>query len=192
MKYILDPLAGILVAVFGIVIHPLVAAAFAWAATRYSIYWAIGCLPFVVGFIAVLCAKWDTEATDGYVRGDLPRWAAVFETPDERLPGDVRGEPSVKWAYAHLGKTVCAMYWLLERNRGMGISFTLGRPLPDGQYLDGSLWGFQELSNGAWRRVWKLGSWGQFCVGNQTTNYHGKIAYCRPWFSIKSQHNGMP
>ena len=192
MKYIIDPLLGLIVALFGLVIHPVVAAMFGYAAWAHSLYWAIGCAPLLIGFVAVLCTKWTGPDETGYERGDLPSWAFAWSTPDERLPGDIRGEPSVKWAYKHLGRIVCSMYWLLERNRGMGLSFLVGRVLPDGKCLDGSLWGFQELPNGAWRKVWKWGSWGQFCVGNQTTNFNGKEIYCRPWISVKAQHNGNP
>lgn len=158
MKCIVDPLLGLVASLFGLVIHPAFAVLFGYLACTESVYWALGCLPFVMGFIAVLCAQWDRMETDGYIRGDLPDWAAAYATLDERLPGDVRGEPSVKWAYANLGKTVCAMYWLLERNRGMGLSYLFSSTLPDGVYLDGNQWGYQELPNGAWRMVWRIGS----------------------------------
>lgn len=191
MKYIVDPILGLIASLFGLVIHPIFAVLFGYLACTHSVYWVIGVLPFALGVIAVLCAQWDRMETDGYIRGDLPEWANAYATLDERLPGDVRGEPSVKWAYAHLGKTLCAMYWLLERNRGMGLSYLFSSTLPDGVYLDGDKWGWQELPNGAWRMVWRIGSFGSFGFGNQTTKADG-VLWRRPWFAIKRQHGGNP
>lgn len=191
MKYLIDVLSGIIVGVFGLVIHPLFALLSGYYAWTSSMYWLVGCLPFVLGLLAVLSAKWDSSETDGYIRGDLPEWAMIWSTLDERLPGDVRGEPSVKWAYKYLGKTLCSMYWILERNRGMGLSYIFSKVLTDGVYLDGNQWGFQELPNGAWRKVWRLGSFASFGIGNQTTMVNG-VMWRRPWVSIKRQHNGNP
>lgn len=193
MKYLIDPILGLLASLFGLVIHPLAAAIFAGCAWHYGLDWLYaGTAPFLVGVLAVLTARWDAQPdVNGYVRGDLLRIFRLYETKDERLPGDVQGEPLIIWSYRNLGKVLTAMLWLLERNRGMGFSYLFARTLQDGIYLDGSKWGFQELPSGAWRRVWRIGPWWSFGVGNQTTLCNG-VMYCRPWFSVKRQHDGKP
>lgn len=191
MKYIIDPLAGILAGVFGLVIHPLVAGYFWYLAWMHSIWYALGVLPFAVGLVACLMTDWHGTDENGYLRGKLPWWGYSWSTPDEDAPGDVRGEPWLKNVYRWFGPTVACIYWHLERNRGMGLSYLCSRVLPDGIYLDGDKWGFQELPNGAWRRVWRIGSFASFGVGNQTTMVNG-VMWCRPWVSVKRQHDGNP
>lgn len=191
MKYITAAVLGLLVGGFGVVIHPVVAALFGYMAYAHSPWYALGVLPFLIGVVACLRASWTGPDETGYERGDVPGWAFAWSTPDERLPGDVRGEPSVKWAYKYLGRIVCSMYWLLERNRGMGLSYLVSRKTSDNRYLDGNQWGYQEIPSGAWRRVWRLGSFASIGIGNQTTMVKGQM-WIRPWVSLKAQHNGNP
>lgn len=191
MKYFLDPFLGFIATLFGFIIHPVSAAAFGYAAYHYDqLYYLAGCAPFLFGLLAVAFSRWDTEKdAQGNDRGDLPGWASAWSTPDERLPGDVVGEPTVRWVYQHLGKYASSAYWLLERNRGMGFAFSLGRPTV--AYLNGDLWGYQETADGTWRKLFKLG----FCyigAGNQTTVKPGAGLYAIPWLTLKRVRGDKP
>lgn len=93
---------------------------------------ALVCAPIVCLF-----ARWDdrpTTFTGGLlnngpltVRGDLPWWAAWFETFDERLPGGMY-EPTVRAVYDRFGRYWCSVYWL-NRNAMFGMTKAIfGRP----------------------------------------------------------------
>lgn len=91
-------------------------------------------------------------------RGDLPRWAYIWSTPDERLPGDVRMPQTRKvldyWTGLlgeRAGRYVCSVWWLL-RNRLYGLSWLMGRPAL--RYI-----GLNEDApeNRLWRRSYDLG-----------------------------------
>lgn len=84
--------------------------------------------------IVCLFARWDRVPTparwqpEPIIRGDLPRWARWWETPDERLPGGMY-EPTVESIYKRFGRYWCSVYWLGIRNRMYGLSFALfGEP----------------------------------------------------------------
>ena len=194
MKYLLDPLKGLLGSLFGLSIHPAFAAAFvlaSWQAGGHPLLCLAGALPFLLGLIACLCIEWSAPDATGYQRGKLPDWAYLWCTPDEDAPGDVMGEPAVQWCYAHLGKTITALYWHLERNRGMGLSFLFSRKTDDGTYLDGNAWGFIEIPSGAWRWQQKIFPGISIGVGTQTTKVKGQM-WIRPWVGIKTTHHGRP
>ena len=191
MKYLLDPILGLVASIFGILIHPLFAAVFTILGLCYSSLWLLGTVPFLIGVLACMCIKWSPKDDTEYQRGKLPKWAYAWSTPDEDPPGDIRGEASVKWVYAHLGKTLCTMYWLLERNRGMGFSYLISRSTKDLTFLDGNAWGFIEIPSGAWRYTLKLGQLFTLGVGTQTTLV-GDTMWIRPWVAFKRQHNGNP
>ena len=186
-----DVFNGLLVGLFGIVIHPVAAAGFGYLAFTSSIWYLPGVLPFAIGLVACLMTKWYGTDQNGYLRGKLPWWAYIWSTPDEDAPGDIRGEPWVKNVYRWCGPTVACIYWHLERNRGMGLSYLCSRILTDGVYLDGKKWGYQELPSGAWRWVGRLGSFASIGFGTQTTMVNG-VMWCRPWLSAKLQHDGNP
>lgn len=196
LKYPKDTFLGILASAFGLIIHPVIAGIFAYLAWRYSIYYAAGILPFLIGLYACIRTEWEGIDENGYLRGKLPAWAYAYSTPDEDAPGDVRGEAALKWVYKYLGPTVACIYWHLERNRGMGFSFKIARKSPDLEYLDGKAWGFIEIASGAWRWQrkffpWFKGEWLSIGIGTQTTMRHGEM-WIRPWFGIKVTHSGNP
>lgn len=191
MKYILDPIMGLLASLFGLLVHPLFFFIFAITGYIYYPYLYALTAPFLLGALACLSVKWAPADETGYQRGKLPGWAKAWSTLDEDPPGDVRGEASVKWVYAKLGKTVATMYWLLERNRGMGLSYMLARKTSDLTYLDGNAWGFIEIPSGAWRWQQKLGPWFYVGVGTQTTRV-GDDMWIRPWVGFKIQHGNNP
>ena len=192
MKYIIDPILGLVSALFGLVIHPCVAALFAWSAWHVgSPMLLLGVAPFGLGLLACLSIKWTGADETGYLRGDLPTWAYPWCTPDERAPGDVRGEAALIWVYKTLGPTAAAIYWHLERNRGMGLSFLLSRKTSDRRYLEGNAWGFVEIPSGAWRWQRKICPWVYVGVGTQTTMAKDQM-WIRPWVGIKVTHNGNP
>lgn len=69
-------------------------------------------VPFVVPF------------ADRYT-GRLPRAFWWLETPDNRLPGDLK-EPTVRKVYERFGFYLTSVYWLGWRNRAYGLSCRLG------------------------------------------------------------------
>lgn len=191
MKYLTAVVLGLLVGAFGLSIHPVFAGLAWYFAIMHSPWYAMGVAPFAIGFIACLLTEWGEVDENGYLRGKLPGWAYAWSTPDEAAPGDVRGEPWLKNVYRLFGPTAACMYWHLERNRGMGLSYMASRKTSDQRYLDGNAWGYQEIPSGAWRHVWRIGSIASFGIGNQTTMVQGQM-WIRPWVSIKFQHNGNP
>lgn len=121
-------------------------------------------------FVPVVClfARWDDSRTtfsggDEYrerpeKRGDLPRWAYIWSTPDERLPGDMRMPQTrrvldlwIGWFGERTGRYVCSVWWLW-RNRALGLKFLFSKPVhPDDRYLEFGRWG--EI---VWRgRLWR-------------------------------------
>lgn len=134
MKYVLTPLVGFVLALVSLIVPPLV-------------------LPFLMWF-----ARWDRDITrdiDGrfpLIRGDLPRWLAWFETPDERLPGGLY-EPTVEKVYVVWGKWVCTYYWLGLRNRAFGLARAIGKPTTD--YIPEG-YGFWERGD-VWRHAGIMG-----------------------------------
>jgi len=185
-------MAGLAASLFGVLIHPVIAFAFVYlAAINSSTLLLVGAIPFALGLIACLSVKWYTVDNMGYRRGRLPNWAYAWSTPDEDAPGDVRGEQWLKNVYNWFGPTIATCYWHLERNRGMGLSYMLSKKADSRMYLDGDKWGYQELPNGAWRNVWKIGSLFSVGIGNQTTMVNDQM-WIRPWLSFKRQHGGNP
>lgn len=89
--------------------------------------------PFVVP-VALLGATWDTDptadsmGTTPTVRGDLPRWASGYSTPNERLPGGTY-EPAVLAVLHRWGRWICSWYWLGLRNRGLGFDGAYAIPV---------------------------------------------------------------
>lgn len=79
--------------------------------------------PFLLPFI-----KWDNETSlnrDGLVpaiRGEFPRWLSLFQSPDERLPGDLTN-PSIYLMWLKYGKWITALNWAFIRNRVAGLSW---------------------------------------------------------------------
>lgn len=103
------------------------------AASR--ILFNLASIPLALIGAPIVCAfaRWDrtpTQFTGGAVqgplavRGDLPRWARWWETPDERLPGGLY-ERTVERVWRRYGRYVCSVYWLGVRNRMYGLSFAL-------------------------------------------------------------------
>jgi hypothetical protein len=122
--------------------------------------------------IVALFAKWDSKWTnwtggeyDGEhpaIRGDLPRWAYIWSTPDERLPGDVRMYQTrevLDWTTKKFGEKVgryLTSVWWLWRNRMYGLAWIMSAK-PSNGYFDktltpGIIW---RESEGIWR-WWKV------------------------------------
>lgn len=102
-------------------------------------------VPFVVPF-----ARWDREPTTftggapdngpPIVRGDLPWWASLFGTFDERLPGGMY-EPTVVKVYNRFGRYWCSLYWLIVRNRMFGLAKAMfGKPIAPDEQPAGMTW----------------------------------------------------
>lgn len=107
--------------------------------------------PLIV-LVALPFAKWDkTPSADSngkfpdVIRGDLPRWASWYSTPDERLPGGTY-EPTVADALHAFGRFWCSWYWLGIRNRMLGfdmiwaVPIDLPWPPEPGHYRNGEFW----------------------------------------------------
>jgi hypothetical protein len=122
--------------------------------------------------IVTLFAKWDGEPTtwsggERYhpaTRGDLPRWAYIWGTPDERLPGDMRMPQTravLDWTTRKFGVKVgryLTSVWWLWRNRLYGLAW-LTSARHSGGYFDrstvpGIVW---RESEGIWRWWGALG-----------------------------------
>lgn len=97
-------------------------------------------LPPLLVPIALLFAKWREDG-----RGNLPEWAWMLSTPDQRLPGDT-SIPAVADVLAKRGRFVCSWYWLGFRNPAQGLAASFGVPVTQpwspepGYYENGSLW----------------------------------------------------
>ena len=132
MKYLITPLAGLLLALVSLIVAP------------------IGML-FAVWFV-----KWDTEPTAGsyaddptvpkIIRGDLPWWLSWFSTPDERCPCN-SFEPDMMVMLAKYGRTFTTYWNLGIRNQLMGLAAALGKPATD----------YIPEGNGFWERddIWR-------------------------------------
>jgi len=189
MNYVIDPLKGLVCTVFGLCIHPAIAT----AAIAYALYFRdysalVLVLPCLLGIVAILSARW--EEVDGLKHGYLPDWAFIWSTPDESLPGDLK-EPTLLKIDQKFGVLVASLYWLLERNRGLGLAFKFGKKLEDGVYIDGDKWGYQKLASGAWRMVIPLG-FVYLGFGNQTTKDRQGNLWALPWCSVRVPHDGHP
>lgn len=88
--------------------------------------------------LVCLFARWDEQTTTftggasmngpATIRGDLPAWAAAWETIDERLPGGMY-EATVRQVLNERGRYWCSVYWL-TRNRMFGLTKALfGKPI---------------------------------------------------------------
>jgi hypothetical protein len=124
--------------------------------------------------LVVMFARWDEKPTTWTggdddpehpaIRGDLPRWAYIWGTPDERLPGDVRMQQTrrmLDWATGvfgpQIGRYLTSVWWLF-RNRMYGLAWVTSARPSDG-YFDkpqnpGITW---HASEGIWRWWKKLG-----------------------------------
>jgi hypothetical protein len=131
--------------------------------------------------LVCLFTRWDSERTNwtgGYyddehpaVRGDLPRWAYIWSTPDERLPGDVRMYQTrrvLDWATKKFGEKVgryMTSVWWLWRNRMYGLAWIVNSQPSDGYFdktpIPGIIW---RESEGIWR-WWKVLGPAQFEAG---------------------------
>lgn len=155
MKYVFTPLVGFVLALVSLIVPPLA-------------------LPFLMWF-----ARWDGAVTrdlDGrfpIIRGDLPRWLAWFETPDERLPGGLY-EPTVEKVYVVWGKWGCTYYWLGLRNRAFGLARAIGKATTD--YIPEG-YGFWERGD-IWRQAGLLGIPGAAMLGM----FLGGLMYLALWW----------
>lgn len=108
--------------------------------------------PFVC-IVAVPLIRWDRQLSKGSfdqvpaVRGDLPAWASWFDTPDERMPGNL-AEPGQFDVWVKCGKEWAAWNWVGLRNRGHGFAFRYAQALPEGPWPGEP--GYYETSNGLW------------------------------------------
>jgi hypothetical protein len=120
-------------------------------------------VPFVCLFI-----KWDENRStwSGGVdhpeyptwRGDLPKWAYIWGTPDERMPGDVgmqRTREVLDWTTGVFGQKIgryLTSVWWLWRNRMYGLSWVTSARPSDGEFVKpqtpGLVWYEKE---GIWR-----------------------------------------
>jgi hypothetical protein len=128
--------------------------------------------PFVP--VVVLFAKWDREPTTftggadelGWpeIRGDLPRWAYIWGTPDERLPCDLRTSDfhaqllRLRWRFgARVARYLVSVRWLL-RNRMYGLTWLTSARPSDGDLEPspepGIVW---HPTEGIWRWWARLG-----------------------------------
>jgi hypothetical protein len=125
-------------------------------------------------FVPLVCmfARWDEKETtwtggdDDHahpaVRGDLPRWAYIWSTPDERLPGDVRMPQTrdvLAWTTGVFGEKIgryLTSIWWLWRNRMYGLAWVASAQPSDGNFdkpqTPGIVW---HESEGIWR-WWKV------------------------------------
>jgi len=125
-------------------------------------------------FVPLVClfARWDagrTTWTGGAEfpeyptwRGDLPRWAYIWSTPDERLPGDVRMPQTraiLDWTTGVFGQRVgryMTSVWWLWRNRMYGLTW-LASATPFDHYIERSQTPGIVWDGGLWRWWTKLG-----------------------------------
>jgi len=84
--------------------------------------------PFLLPFINR--EKEETLSADGSFLlrfGKFPRWLSIFQTPDEKLPGDLT-QPETKSIYKKWGFYGCSFYWAFIRNRVAGLSWLAKEP----------------------------------------------------------------
>ncbi len=92
--------------------------------------------PFVVGWLVWRDRIiWDATPTldlasgRSVVRGDLPlKYRAIWQTPDERLPGGLYEPTVLKWLDKY-GPKWCSFLWLGMRNRAHGFATRFEKPM---------------------------------------------------------------
>jgi hypothetical protein len=124
----------------------------------------------------------------GYQKYTLPKCLQWAQTPDYLLPGDLLGEPSVKWVYDHLGWFITSWYWIGYRNVGHGILWNSGHPTPDfPQHMSEE----QLEKYGTQIRQTKIGflwvMWGFKTVNDElnTQNLQSGWYWAVPWYSVR-------
>lgn len=136
MRYILDPLKGLAVLLFGTLTAP------------------------IVMLFAVWLIKWDKEPSAGSwgkyptIRGDLPYFLRWYQTPDERFPGGLY-EPDVFLWLEKYGKYVCSYLWAGTRNMCHGLANYWGKPAVRWTPEKQGFW--QREEDGLWYYCKRLG-----------------------------------
>lgn len=80
----------------------------------------------IFALVPIAFVKWNSS--DGITTGTLPKWAKVFDTPNQNLPGDTT-IPAVASCLNKRGRYWCSAYWLIGRNRMQGFAFLFAKPL---------------------------------------------------------------
>jgi hypothetical protein len=136
VRYLVGPLKGLAVLLFGLLTAP------------------------VVMLFAVWLIKWDKEPTPGSyglhstIRGDLPAWLRWYQTPDERFPGGLY-EHDVKAWLERYGKYVCSYLWAGTRNVGFGLAAYWGKPATTWTPEQQGFW--ERPEDGLWYYCKRLG-----------------------------------
>ena len=128
-----------------------------WFLTIIGVAWqilAIPLLPIVLLLFAKkVYGKQGSYDTDNDVqRYQLPKLFRFAETPDEYLPGGLY-EPTVRSIYDKVGWYLTSYYWLTYRNCGHGITWGMGKEVPN--YL-ANLSEEQQKQLGIYRKVTKV------------------------------------
>jgi hypothetical protein len=127
MRYITVPLQGLLLIILSIIAPILV----------------IFTIPFI---------KWDKEISTQPQRTlPPPKWLSWFQTPDNRLPGDL-AIPEVMSVFQKYGKWVTSWYWMGLRNQVMGLAVWMGEQTSD--YAPENVEGLWERTD-IYGTVWK-------------------------------------
>jgi len=155
MKFIIDPLKGLICSLFGVFTRIYVAAIIGFCAWHFrSPYLAILTLPWIGFMLSWLSIKWDAEPSPGgdggdpsrTIRGDARLLRSIYQTPDERYPGDIT-QPAVGAWLQRFGKWICAYLWGGDRNVAQGLGRVLGKEVSgympdggDGYWSNGEVW----------------------------------------------------
>lgn len=189
MRYIIDPILGLFVGVFGLFVRwwfALSVAGYAFYRTQ-SPYCAAMLLPWLGFVLAWASIKWDSAPSPGgdggvagtTLRGDMRFGKAIYQTPDERMPGDPTQEAVGAWLSKY-GKWVCAYLWAGERNVAMGLAHLLGHEAVDYMPEHGAWYARED----AWRLIIPLGMF-RIAIGNQVVRELDGRFRAVPLFSPK-------
>lgn len=135
MRYITVPIQGLLLILLSIIAPVLV----------------IFTIPFIKWDVVITTQPQRTLPPVPTYMGDLPWWLSWFQTPDNRLPGDL-AIPEVKKVFDKYGKNVCAWYWMGLRNQVMGLACWMGSKTSD--YAPEGVEGLWERTD-VYGTIWK-------------------------------------
>jgi hypothetical protein len=151
----------------------------------------------IPGLFLVLFIKWDIQETynkDGIaysLRGVFPKWLSIFQTPDEKMPGDMTMQ-IMQNIRKDWGIHAASYYWAFFRNRVSGLSWLA--KVPAAQHFEQKS-GMQKQPgdySGIWHYELKLGPI-KFVAGYEvfkmSTDAYGEILpgdyWATPTFTIK-------
>ena len=192
MTYIITPILGLIIALFGVFTRAsvtLIVVACAWYFKLPELI--LLTIPFVGFVVAWASIKWDDTPSAGgdggeysiTTRGDMRIFKDVYQTPDERFPGGLNEPTVVKWLESY-GKWACSFLWAGERNVAMGLAKLLGKetheytPETSGFWANGDVWRYS-LHLGAIRIVVGWQVYGNVKIDDRVT------FWAVPLFTIK-------